>query len=133
MKNVCVKAQTFFVFIHKYLIYIYIENMVTPLIDKLKTQGGTLYTFSSASKDLTRTFTNSIYDFSFSHFACLNLPNIRNGVYGSAPNMMNNGLYIASLLKRSDFDDNHSSTMFSSDGMNIALAENLQNYVLRGR
>ena len=129
MKNVCVKAQTFFVFIHKYLIYIYIENMVTPLIDKLKTQGGTLYTFSSASKDLTRTFTNSIYDFSFSHFACLNLPNIRNGVYGSAPNMMNNGLYIASLLKRSYFDDNHSSTMFSSDGMNIALAENLQNYV----
>ena len=65
MENVCVKAQTFFVFIHKYLIYIYIENMVTPLIDKLKTQGGTLYTFSSASKDLTRTFTNSIYDFSF--------------------------------------------------------------------
>ena len=103
--------------------------MVTPLIDRLKTQGGTLYTFSSASKDLSRTFTNSMYDFSFSHFACLNLPNIRNGVYGSAANMMNTGLYLATLLKRSDFDNNHDFTMFSADGMNVALAENLQNYV----
>ena len=103
--------------------------MVTPLIDRLKAQGGTLYTFSSASKDLSRTFTNSMYDFSFTHFACLNLPNIRNGVYGSAANMMNTGLYLATLLKRSDFDNNHDFTMFSADGMNVALAENLQNYV----
>ena len=42
--------------------------MITPILDKLRTQGGTLYTFSSASKDLTRVFTSNDYSFKFSHF-----------------------------------------------------------------
>lgn len=49
--------------------------IATPLITKLKTEGGTLYTFTSTSKDLTKVATNnSNYKFNFSHFACLNLP-----------------------------------------------------------
>ena len=46
----------------------------------IKTNGGTLYTFTSASKDLTKVATNSSkYKFRFSHFACLNLPYMMSG------------------------------------------------------
>ena len=54
--------------------------ITTPLITKIKTNGGTLYTFTSASKDLTKVATNSSkYKFRFSHFACLNLPYMMSG------------------------------------------------------
>ena len=52
----------------------------TPLLTKVNTNGGTLYTFTSASKDLTRILTNNVeYDFKFSKFVCLNLPPIKQG------------------------------------------------------
>lgn len=55
--------------------------ITTPLITKIKTNGGTLYTFTSTSKDLTKVATNNTkYKFKFSHFACLNLPYIMSGV-----------------------------------------------------
>ena len=54
--------------------------MVTPLITKIKSEGGTLYTFTSASKDLTRCYTNGTnYQMKFSKFVCLNLPWVMNG------------------------------------------------------
>ena len=54
--------------------------VTTPLITKIKSNGGTLYTFTSTSNDLTRVATNgSNYQFKFSHFACLNLPPIMEG------------------------------------------------------
>ena len=54
--------------------------VTTPLITKIKSSGGTLYTFTSTSKDLTKVATNnSTYKFKFSHFACLNLPYIMEG------------------------------------------------------
>lgn len=54
--------------------------MVTPLITKIKSEGGTLYTFTSASKDLTRCYTNGTnYQMKFSKFVCLNLPWIMDG------------------------------------------------------
>ena len=54
--------------------------ITTPLITKVKSDGGTLYTFTSTSKDLTRVATNNAnYKFKFSHFACLNLPHIMRG------------------------------------------------------
>lgn len=54
--------------------------ITTPLITKIKSDGGTLYTFTSTSKDLTKVATNSAnYKLKFSHFACLNLPHIMKG------------------------------------------------------
>jgi hypothetical protein len=54
--------------------------MVTPIIPKLSTNGGTLYTFSSTSRDLTKVHSNSSnYSFKFSHFVCLNIPDIYTG------------------------------------------------------
>ena len=55
--------------------------MITPILKDPKAHGGTLYTFPSASRDLTRSFSNSEYEFAFSHFACLNLPDFRYGSY----------------------------------------------------
>ena len=54
--------------------------MITPILKDPKAHGGTLYTFPSASRDLTRSFSNSEYEFAFSHFACLNLPDFRYGL-----------------------------------------------------
>lgn len=92
--------------------------MITPLLDRLKTQGGTLYTFSGASRDLTRIFTSNLYDFRFSHFACLNLPNFKNGKF---ENGMDKGMYLET------FKD---IVEWNGDNMNISLAEHLQNYVM---
>jgi hypothetical protein len=55
--------------------------MITPILKDPRAHGGTLYTFPSASRDLTRSFTNSEYEFAFSHFACLNIPDFRYGDY----------------------------------------------------
>lgn len=109
--------------------------MVTPLINRLKETGGTLYTFTSAVNQLSKSFTNKNYEFTFSHFACLNLPNIKNYIDKSDDSDdLETGLYLNSLLSTEEFDKRHSSNirggMFSAEGMNVALAENIQNYVL---
>jgi len=52
--------------------------MIAPLIKPIRLQGGTFYTFSSASEDLGMTFNSSEKKFKFSKFALLNIPNINN-------------------------------------------------------
>ena len=116
--------------------------MITPILDKLRTQGGTLYTFSSASKDLTRVFTSNDYSFKFSHFACLNLPHIKcNPPQDSAmfdsdgsdsdttPDFKEHmkGIYL-DALNNNDIDLVTSDT--SAEAMNQALALHFQNYIL---
>ena len=51
---------------------------VAPLIRPIRLQGGTFYTFSSASEDLGLTFNDSQKKFRFSRFALLDLPAIEN-------------------------------------------------------
>ena len=109
--------------------------MVTPFLNTLNTNGGTLYTFSSASRDLTRIFTDYRFDFSFSHFACLNLPNVRS-INGNKNNIdtLISGLEKGMYLERFNLQNNqHTSEVSggqSADDMNALLAENLQNYVM---
>ena len=92
--------------------------------------------FPSVSNDLTRTFVSSDYEFKFSHFACLNIPNIYSGVFSedsdSDPtNDLPRGLYIESLyLTNDDEDYGQGSVTWTADGMSNAIAENLQNYVM---
>jgi hypothetical protein len=52
--------------------------MIAPLIRPIRLQGGTFYTFSSASEDLGLSFNSSDKKFRFSKFALLNIPNIEN-------------------------------------------------------
>jgi hypothetical protein len=56
--------------------------MIAPLIKPIRLQGGTFYTFSSASEDLGLTFNNSQKKFKFSKFALLNIPDIKNPQLG---------------------------------------------------
>lgn len=48
--------------------------MATPLIRIPQNQGGTLYAFSSAARDLTRAYTNSDMNMVFSKYVLLDLP-----------------------------------------------------------
>lgn len=101
--------------------------MVTPYLKPFNTQGGTLYVFPSVSKDLTRTFVSNDYEFKFSHFACLNLPDIYTGKYKS-----DKGFYIDTLILNNNggYYTGYDGTTWSSDGIGKTIAENLQNYVM---
>ena len=52
--------------------------MISPLIRPIRLEGGTFYTFSSASEDLGLSFNSSEKKFRFSKFALLDIPNIEN-------------------------------------------------------
>lgn len=92
--------------------------MITPILKDPKAHGGTLYTFPSASRDLTRAFSNSEYEFAFSHFACLNLPDFR---YGSFKDNDLKGIYLDDLCK---------DCIDLSENINNALKWHMQSYVM---
>lgn len=101
--------------------------MVTPYLKPFNTQGGTLYVFPSVSKDLTRTFVSNDYEFKFSHFACLNLPDIYTGKYE-----LDKGFYIDTLKldNNGGYYTGYDGTTWDSDGISKTITENLQNYVM---
>ena len=106
--------------------------IAAPYLKTIGTQGGTLYVFPSVSQDLTKTFVSNDYEFKFSHFACLNLPDFVSGSYSedsdSDPdNDLAKGLYIETLY---NLNNQTSSVTWTSDGLGRAIAENLQNYVM---
>lgn len=110
--------------------------MITPILKDPKSHGGTLYTFPSASRDLTRAFTNSEYEFAFSHFACLNLPDFR---YGDFDNGDLKGIYLDNLCKYyysnvdSDLLEDSDSDSLSDllhNNLNKCLKWHMQSYVM---
>jgi hypothetical protein len=94
--------------------------MITPILKDPRTHGGTLYTFPSASRDLTRAFSNSEYEFAFSHFACLNLPDFR---YGSFEDNDIKGIYL------DDLRPNCIDTV-ENNNINKCLKWHIQSYVM---
>ena len=93
--------------------------MITPILKDPKSHGGTLYTFPSASRDLTRAFSNSEYEFAFSHFACLNLPDFR---YGSFTDKDPKGIYL---------DDLHPDGIdMANNNLNTCLKWHIQSYIM---
>lgn len=109
--------------------------MITPILKDPRPHGGTLYTFPSASRDLTRAFSNSEYEFAFSHFACLNLPDFR---YGNFVDGDLKGIYLDNLSKyyylSSDSDinvdgDSDSLSDFEHN-LNTCLKWHMQSYVM---
>jgi len=91
---------------------------VTPFLKRISKQGGTLYVFPSVSQDLTRTFVSNDYEFRFSHFACLNLPDIMSGKYSDG---LDKGLYLET------FKEIENTT---SDGIAKVITEEFQNYIM---
>ena len=96
--------------------------MITPILKDPKAHGGTLYTFPSASRDLTRAFTNSEYEFAFSHFACLNIPDFR---YGTFVDGDLKGVYLDNFY-RSGTD----TSIEAINNLNKCLKWHLQSYVM---
>ena len=92
--------------------------MITPILKDPKVHGGTLYTFPSASRDLTRAFSNSEYEFAFSHFACLNLPDFRED---SFEDTKLKGIYL---------NDLYENCIGLSESLNNALKWHMQSYVM---
>ena len=110
--------------------------MITPILKDPKAHGGTLYTFPSAGRDLTRAFSNSEYEFAFSHFACLNLPDFRYGDYEEGDLK---GVYLDNLIKyyysNSDYgeisdSDSDSLSDLINNNLNKCLKWHLQSYVM---
>jgi hypothetical protein len=90
--------------------------MATPLIRTPLVTGGTFYAFTSAAKDLTKTFNNDDLKFEFSKFALLNLPDVNTPVHKE--NFVQFNAIDGAIFNELNADDN------------INLVESLQNYAL---
>ena len=99
--------------------------MATPLINALRVQGGTFYTFSSAANDISKTFTDDDARFVFSKFALLNLPDA-----GTPSSNYENYIVWEGLGSSAGLGT--SSVPASDLGLdnNKNLAQSFQNYVL---
>ena len=94
--------------------------MATPLIRIPQEQGGTMYAFSSAARDLTRAYYNPDINFEYSKFALIDIPVVSTPSNGE--NFIEfNKLYQAS---GSPYDNN------TVDNANVHFAQTLQNYAL---
>jgi hypothetical protein len=94
---------------------------IAPFIRPIQTQGGTFYTFTSATEDLSLTFNNSGKKFTFSKYALLNLPNIARPT-ADAPNEEN--------VIQLDTIPGAFQYVSNSKTYNQMFAESLQNYTL---
>jgi hypothetical protein len=95
---------------------------VTPLIRTPQAQGGTFYTFTSASRDLSKTLNNENLKFTFSKYVLLNLPDFNSldfSTFGSYNNFM-----------QFDTIDGQIFSGGLQAERNIDWAEGLQNYAL---
>jgi hypothetical protein len=96
--------------------------MATPLVRIPQEQGGTLYAFASAARDLTRAYYNPDINFEFSKFALAQLPQVATPALGSTNNYVQFGnLFDAS---GAGYDDT------SVDNANVHFAQTFQNYAL---
>lgn len=93
--------------------------MVTPLLRAPRTEGGTLYTFPSAQRDLARVFANDSYTFKFSRFACLDFPDIMPLNYGGSES----GKFV-------DLTNSFPDIEWENKDVNCLLAEHFQNYIM---
>lgn len=100
--------------------------MATPLINALRVQGGTFYTFTSAANDISKTFTDDDARFVFSKFVLLDLPDV------ATPSSTNRENYIVWEGIGASAGSGTSSIPLSdlSGDENINFAQTLQNYVL---
>ena len=90
--------------------------MAAPLIRTPQLQGGTLYAFSSAAQDLTKSFNNDNLKFQFSKYVLLDLPDTGRPLNGENRIVFNS--IDGAIYNQLNADDN------------INLAESLQNYAL---
>ena len=95
--------------------------MATPLIRIPQEQGGTMYAFSSAARDLSKAYYNPDINFEYSKFALIDVPVV------DTPGAGQNFIQFGNLFKGGV----SSGTSYIPAGdANIDFAETLQNYAL---
>lgn len=102
--------------------------MATPLIRIPQEQGGTMYAFSSAARDLTRAYYNPDIVFEYSKFALLDLPVV------AAPSGTSNYIQFGNLFEGGQVASGSAATSYDStdpdDNANRHFAQTFQNYAL---
>lgn len=98
--------------------------MATPLINSLRTNGGTFYTFTSATNDISGTFADDDRKFTFSKFALLDLPDV------ATPSGSNYENYIVWEAIGSVSTGGGTLVPALHADENLNFAESLQNYAL---
>jgi hypothetical protein len=92
--------------------------MATPLVRIPQPQGGTMYAFASAARDITRAFNSADINFEFSKFALLDLPDFTQSVDGA------NAIDFEVNLKQA------SGQPYDATMPNVDFAQTFQNYAL---
>jgi hypothetical protein len=95
--------------------------MATPLIRIPQEQGGTMYAFSSAARDLTRAYYNPDINFEYSKFALLDIPVV------ASPSNGENYIQFENLFEGGG---SPASSYIPNADANVSFAETLQNYAL---
>ena len=94
--------------------------MATPLVRTVQDQGGTMYAFASATKDLTRAQGDPDLKFEFSHYALMDLPEIATPVNGLNTIEFNRLKDVAGGSYAPSTDDNRSwSETFQNYALNL--------------
>ena len=92
--------------------------MATPLVRIPQPQGGTMYAFASAARDITRAFNSADINFEFSKYALLDLPDFTQSVNNS------NTIDFELNLKQP------SGQAYVAGQPNVDFAQTFQNYAL---
>lgn len=92
--------------------------MATPLVRIPQPQGGTMYAFASAARDITRAFNSADINFEFSKYALLDLPDFTQSVDGV------NAIDFELNLKQA------SGQAYNATQPNVDFAQTFQNYAL---
>jgi len=94
--------------------------MATPLVRTVQEQGGTMYAFASAARDLTRAQGDPDLKFEFSHYALMDLPEIATQVNGLNTIEFNSLKDVAGGAYIPSTDDNRSwSETFQNYALNL--------------
>lgn len=97
--------------------------MATPLIRTPKDQGGTMYAFASAAKDLTRAYYNPDINFEYSRFALIDIPAV------DTPSGADNFIRF-NRLRNSTVGGAGASYLTANADANVDWALTFQNYAL---
>jgi len=98
------------------------NNRITPFVKRMRANGGTIYTFSSAIEDIGLNINERNNLVKISNFALLDIPNIAEpstGVY-------NNTFNVRNIVGAWEYERNSTSI---KDGR-VLIAESFQNYAL---
>lgn len=95
--------------------------MATPLIRIPQEQGGTMYAFSSAARDLTRAYYNPDINFEYSKFALLDIPVV------ATPSNGENYIQFENLFEGGG---SPAASYIPNVDANVSFAETFQNYAL---